>query len=89
MTTATARTAVPFRASAGAASPPAAESPLARLRTLWKAHLREARCARARSLFSAIDLHTLRDIGAPECIIAEAAARGRARDRAFRDLDWS
>jgi hypothetical protein len=87
MTTTAANTVVPFRSTSP--RPPSGESPLARLRALWEAHVDETRRARATTLFADIDMHTLRDIGAPDWIIAEAASRKRARDRVFRDLEWS
>ena len=89
MTSTTARTVVSFPARSRPASAPAAASPLARLRALWEAHLDESRRARATSLFADIDLHTLRDIGAPDWMIADASSRRRAHDRTLRDLEWS
>jgi len=89
MTTTVARPAVPFAGAPCPSSPSTAESPLARLRALWEARLDQTRRARATTLFADIDLHTLRDIGAPEWALAEAASRNRARERSLRDLEWS
>ena len=70
-----AETALPFPASASVGA--ATESPLAKLRALWQDHIERT---------SRIDSHTLRDIGAPDWVLAEAALRGDSRDLRLIDL---
>jgi len=88
MTTSVSRTAIPFAPARRATSPVLPESALARLRAAWEARLARRRQARAAAHFAGIDLHTLRDIGAPDAVIADAASRDRARERVLRDLNW-
>ena len=61
----------------------------AKIQTMWQKHIERAGQARAAATFSDIDLHTLRDIGAPSWIIAEATQRDLQRDRHMADLSRS
>lgn len=79
-----AETALPFTASASVGV--ATESPLAKLRVLWQGHIARTHRTRAGAAFAAIDSHTLRDIGAPDWILAEAALRNESRGLRLMDL---
>ena len=79
-----AETALPFPASASVGA--ATESPLAKLRALWQGHIERTSRARAGAAFSRIDSHTLRDIGAPDWVLAEAALRSDSRGLRLIDL---
>ena len=79
-----AETALPFPASASVGA--ATESPLAKLRALWQGHVERTSRARAGAAFSSIDSHTLRDIGAPDWVLAEAALRNDSRGLRLIDL---
>jgi predicted outer membrane lipoprotein len=58
----------------------------AKIRTLWQEHVERTKKARAQAAFASIDEHTLRDIGAPNWIIAEAAHREDSRGLRLIDL---
>ena len=58
----------------------------ARIQRLWQEHVERANRARAQATFADIDEHTLKDIGAPNWIIAEAAHRGDSRGLRLIDL---
>ena len=82
-----------YNASQTALSLPASQpfaasrpSPLARIQSLWHDHQARAKQARAMAAFADIDTHTLRDIGAPNWVIAEASQRGDSRGLRLLDL---
>jgi len=79
-----AESALPFPASAAVGA--ATESPLAKLRALWQGHVERTNRARASAAFSGIDTHTLRDIGAPDWVLAEASLRNDSRSVRLIDL---
>ncbi len=56
------------------------------VQSLWCAHRERAHLARAQSAFAEIDTHTLRDIGAPNWLIAESTSRDDARGLRLIDL---
>jgi len=62
------------------------DSTLAKLRALWQEHRERVHCARAQAAFAEIDAHTLKDIGAPDWILAEASQRAGNRDVRMLDL---
>jgi hypothetical protein len=61
-------------------------SAVAGVETLWQDHVARTRQARAMATFAEIDAHTLRDIGAPNWIVAEATMRGDSRGLRLIDL---
>ena len=61
-------------------------SAFAKLHSLWQDHLCRANQARAMATFADIDAHTLRDIGAPHWIVADATMRGDSRGLRLIDL---
>ena len=61
----------------------------AKIQAMWQQHVQRAEQARAMAIFAQIDQHTLRDIGAPYWIVAEAAQREAQRERALADLNRS
>ena len=61
-------------------------SAFAKIQTLWHDHAERANKARAMAVFAEIDEHTLKDIGAPNWVIAEAAHRGDSRGLRLIDL---
>ena len=83
--------ALPAAASRSASDRPAEFSAawnvaFAKIQTLWKKHVERSNQARAQAAFADIDEHTLKDIGAPNWIIAEASHRGDSRGLRLIDL---
>jgi len=57
-----------------------------KVRSLWQDHVCRSYQARASAVFADIDMHTLRDIGAPNWIVAEATLRSDSRGLRLIDL---
>jgi hypothetical protein len=64
----------------------AVKSALAKFNAIWNDQVQRSNKARAQAAFADIDAHTLRDIGAPNWIIAEAVQRGDSRGLRLIDL---
>ena len=58
----------------------------AKIQTLWQQHVERTNKARAQAAFAEIDEHTLKDIGAPNWLIAEASHRADSRGMRLIDL---
>ncbi|MEO7761224.1 MAG: hypothetical protein ABIS68_04850 [Casimicrobiaceae bacterium] len=80
----TAQIALPVSASTPVGA--AWDSIAAKLAALHQAHVARSAQARATATFSDIDQHTLRDIGAPNWLIAEASLRHDSRALRLIDL---
>jgi hypothetical protein len=61
-------------------------SAIAKFHAIWNEHVARSHQARAQAAFADIDAHTLRDIGAPNWIIAEALHRSDSRELRLIDL---
>ena len=59
---------------------------LEKLRLYFRQRAERAKAARAMAVFADIDQHTLKDIGAPNWLIAQAAERERVRGLRISDL---
>ena len=59
---------------------------VSKMQSLWQDHVCRSSQARAMATFAEIDTHTLRDIGAPNWIIAESSLRGDSRGLRLIDL---
>jgi len=57
-----------------------------RIQSLWQDHVCRSYQARASAVFADIDTHTLRDIGAPNWIVAESTLRSDSRGLRLIDL---
>ena len=62
------------------------QSALDTMQAYWQRHLERTQQARAQVAFAEIDTHTLRDIGAPNWLIAESVSRNDARCLRLIDL---